>query len=275
MEKPTLLMILGLGHSGTTILDLALGSADGVVGVGEGLRMLDDSISKGGDDAWQLLRENRLGEVTCSCGEIGSACPVWSQGRDFLKPDSFADRADRLLSAAASTSPGTRLVIDSTPGGQRYLRHLEHHSVKILHAVRDMRSWTRSEVNRRKISSLRAYAKWSRTTKRMAQELSEFGSDYFRIGYEEFALNPVGTLQSLCAWLELDYRSEMLEPAKNTKSHVISGNPFLRRTGQAAQITYDGKWLSNSDARFSDALAFALLANRNRQLVYGNGLIGQ
>ena len=40
MARKTLLLIRGLSHSGTTILDLALGSHPRMIGLGEALRIL-------------------------------------------------------------------------------------------------------------------------------------------------------------------------------------------------------------------------------------------
>ena len=45
VSGPTgLLLIRGLGHSGSTILDLALGAHPNVVGLGEAVRVLDKPL---------------------------------------------------------------------------------------------------------------------------------------------------------------------------------------------------------------------------------------
>ena len=41
MAKTGLLLIRGLGHSGTTMLDLALGAHPQIVGLGEAVRVLE------------------------------------------------------------------------------------------------------------------------------------------------------------------------------------------------------------------------------------------
>ena len=41
MAEPGLLLIRGLGHSGSTILELALGAHPQVIGLGEAVRVLD------------------------------------------------------------------------------------------------------------------------------------------------------------------------------------------------------------------------------------------
>ena len=71
-----LVLIRGLGHSGTTILDLALGAHPKVVGVGEAARIL--SRPKLGEEhrGPAMLRGSHRYERRCTCGAIAAACPV-------------------------------------------------------------------------------------------------------------------------------------------------------------------------------------------------------
>ena len=73
MAEPGLLLIRGLGHSGSTILDLALGAHPQVVGLGEAVRVLSrpmaDEVHKGPQ---QLRFERR-----CTCGAVAADCHVW------------------------------------------------------------------------------------------------------------------------------------------------------------------------------------------------------
>ena len=53
--RPRLLLIRGLGHSGTTILDLALGAHPSIIGLGEAVRILErpqvDELDRGSTTA--------------------------------------------------------------------------------------------------------------------------------------------------------------------------------------------------------------------------------
>ena len=77
MAEPGLLLIRGLGHSGSTILDLALGAHPQVVGVGEAVRVLarpaPDEVGRGP----QRLRGELRFERRCTCGELAGDCRVW------------------------------------------------------------------------------------------------------------------------------------------------------------------------------------------------------
>ena len=60
-SRPKLLLIRGLGHSGTTILDLALGANPDVMGLGEAARLLrPPEITDAHDGPYRLRNDMRL-----------------------------------------------------------------------------------------------------------------------------------------------------------------------------------------------------------------------
>jgi hypothetical protein len=61
-RRVKVIYIMGYGHSGSTLLDILLGSHDHIISVGEMVHY--DPISSGGHDL-------------CSCGEKHSQCPYW------------------------------------------------------------------------------------------------------------------------------------------------------------------------------------------------------
>ena len=69
-----LLLIRGLGHSGTTMLDLALGAHPQIIGLGEAARIL--ATPKPGDEhrGPSQLR-GAIVERRCTCGAIAAECP--------------------------------------------------------------------------------------------------------------------------------------------------------------------------------------------------------
>mgnify|MGYP001425511116 CR=1 FL=1 len=75
--RQRLLLIRGLGHSGTTILDLALGAHPSIVGLGEAVRILErprpDEAQRGPAQLRGALRHER----SCTCGKLAAECPVW------------------------------------------------------------------------------------------------------------------------------------------------------------------------------------------------------
>lgn len=58
-----IIYIAGLGHSGSTILDMALGSHPNIIGLGEIYAVFNSKNYK-----------NLFEKSTCSCGEKGKDC---------------------------------------------------------------------------------------------------------------------------------------------------------------------------------------------------------
>src|SRR4051812_23621524 len=87
---PVLVNVCGAQRSGTTMLDLMLGSGDRAFSCGE---------------AYARFRpfEPRHHRIDCACGE--SPCPVWAQIADLPEEHFHRGVADRL---------GSRAVIDSS-----------------------------------------------------------------------------------------------------------------------------------------------------------------
>jgi len=65
-----IIYIAGLGHSGSTILDMALGCNKNIVGLGEIIQILKGSKS-------DLLNHKNYNDVYCSCGSIIKNCYFW------------------------------------------------------------------------------------------------------------------------------------------------------------------------------------------------------
>ena len=168
----TILYVAGTGRSGSTLLDLMLGSIPGVLSLGEFWRV------------WLLIWENNW---FCGCGEPLQACPFWCEAIDRAfggpggvpalqhreaeaslrsrralpqvmfpallgrqRPAWEAAMADRrrLYRAAAETA-GVRLLVDSSksPAYAHVLRRMPGVRVRTVHLVRDSRavafSWSR------------------------------------------------------------------------------------------------------------------------------------
>lgn len=173
-----LLIVGGIGRSGSTLLDRLLGQLPGHVSVGElGVRLWDRSLSRN----WP-----------CGCGKPFRSCPFWTAvgehafgGWDtldltevirlqravnqtqkvpmLLAPrlvPGFSTALDRYLEyltrvyAAIRTVSGARVVVDSStePAVPYLLRHSRALDVRLAHVVRDPRgvaySWTKKKPNR-------------------------------------------------------------------------------------------------------------------------------
>lgn len=272
MTKPRLILILGLGHSGTTILDAALGCSPDVVGLGEAARMLDPARA-GTGNAWAALREGRADEVNCSCGASAAACPVWSPLIPKLAGGQVSTLYPQLTEAARAVHPQARYLLDSTPGGKKYLDDLSAFDLRIIQITRDPRSWAASRVARTGAAGWRSALVWRRNSAKLTRAIDQSGLPAMRIGYEEFALRPEPALRLICDWLGIAFTPLMLAPYANTQSHIIAGNIAVRDPGRAATISYDGTWMTPGRGRWLTALVAGAMARQARALVYSNDIL--
>ena len=177
-DRVRLLVVGGIGRSGSTLLDRLLGQLPGHVSVGEmGVRLWDRSLTR---------------DWPCGCGKPFRSCPFWTKvgerafgGWDevdlaeviglqravnqtqkvplLLAPrvvPGFAAKLDRYLDymtkvyAAIRDVSGAKVVVDSSkaPSVPYLLRQADGLDVTIAHVVRDPRgvaySWTKKKPNR-------------------------------------------------------------------------------------------------------------------------------
>jgi sulfotransferase family protein len=235
---PSLLLIGGLGRSGSTLLELALSGVDEVVGVGE-LRYI-----------WrQGLREDLL----CGCGERFSECTFWQAvgesafgGWSRVDADEMlelADRADRhryipgyvrqwrgvrprrnatttylrklrrLYEAIAQVSQARLIVDTSKDPPHAFLCEQLGIDFKVLHLVRDCRgvafSWSR-RTRRPEVAAATTYmatyhplevaARWWDYNLLYEMLGRRLGNGYRRLRYEDFVQSPNPRLLELLRW---------------------------------------------------------------------------
>ena len=263
MTRNKLILVVGAAHSGTTILDAALGVSPHVVGVGEALR-----LTEGGNPG-------HLGEAgaarVCTCGARAGDCPLWSALIPHLTSGVTVATHFPLVDAAArGLSSDVHYVLDSSPNALDYLDAFGAFDVRVLHVTRDVRSWVASRRRRKGDTLVSAHLAWLRTVTRIDATLTSSGLPQFRLGYEELALRPREVLGMICDWLDVRFDEGMLTPFGNTGSHIITGNSSIRNRRLAASIRYDGSWMASDDFPLASAFLSSLCARTNRRLVYSN-----
>ena len=284
MAEPGLLLIRGLGHSGSTILDLALGAHPQLIGLGEAVRVLVRPRLGEEHKGPQQLRGDLRFERRCTCGELAGDCPVWGPLLAWLPAHDdrpLAEKLNRLIEPLTATSP--RWMVESFQADEQLLEaQALGRPVRVIQLTRDVRSWVHSE-SRRGVErhgrggtvGWRSMLRWWRINRRWEQRLNRSGCAVFRLGYEELALAPEQALRQLCAWLEVGFDPAMLQPGLNSSSHIVSGNRMRFDPGQCQAIRYDAAWLSSSALSLRFAPLMPAVARLNRRLVYGNGLLGR
>ena len=111
-----LLLIRGLGHSGSTILDLALGAHPAITGLGEAVRILErprpGEEQRGPAQLRGALRHQRR----CTCGQLAADCPIWGPLLEWLPVHDARPLAEKLgqlvdrIAAQPSATPVQWLV---------------------------------------------------------------------------------------------------------------------------------------------------------------------
>ena len=284
MTEPGLLLIRGLGHSGSTILDLALGAHPQLIGLGEALRVLERPRLGEEHKGPQQLRGDLRFERRCTCGELAGDCPVWGPLLAWLPAHDnrpLAEKFNRLIEPLTATSP--RWLVESFQADEQLLEaQALGRPVRVIQLTRDVRSWVHSE-SRRGVErhgrggtvGWRSMLRWWRINRRWEQRLNRSGCAVFRLGYEELALAPEQALRKICAWLEIGFDPAMLQPGLNSSSHIVSGNRMRFDPGQSQAIRYDAAWLSSAALSLRVAPLLPAVARLNRRLVYSNGLLGR
>ena len=284
MTEPGFLLIRGLGHSGSTILDLALGAHPQLIGLGEAVRVLERPRLGEEHKGPQQLRGDLRFERRCTCGELAGDCPVWGPLLAWLPAHDnrpLAEKFNRLIEPLTATSP--RWLVESFQADEQLLdAQALGRPVRVIQLTRDVRSWVHSE-SRRGVErhgrggtvGWRSMLRWWRINRRWEQRLNRSGCAVFRLGYEELALAPEQALRQLCAWLEVGFDPAMLQPGLNSSSHIVSGNRMRFDPRQSQAIRYDAAWLSSAALSLRVAPLLPAVARLNRRLVYSNGLLGR
>jgi hypothetical protein len=275
-----LIYIAGYGYSGSTLLDILLGSHPDIESVGE----LCNLHSRG----WIMNKK-------CACGNPGRECPFWSQvmsrwqllsgfrdvegyirlqrqieswknpsawfrNRKIESNDSilkhYAEETGALFQAIAKTSSKS-CIVDSSKLPLRALALISVSSIdlRIIHLVRDLRGVLWSMLKRRKPHKtvwpivMRGILGWN-IANRQAEGIRNLVPDgkYRRVRYEDLATHTQLVLQKIEPLAELP----LAEIGKRFAGgdtiqigHIIAGNRIRKRGGAGLQLNADFAWKSN------------------------------
>jgi hypothetical protein len=298
-SAPVVVFVAGYGRSGSTILEMALGLAHGVRGVGE---------------VTHLFRELRAGR-RCTCGEPLGACEAWaSLGRRLAPVDpAEAEAATRhvegrvaLLRPPPDSDPRVRLyagvwravfeelgtthgvIVDSSKsagaaGRPFALARYCGLDVRVIHLVRDPRAVMWSVLrgsNRRMLAGESAHQRWGMPRALLGWSVANLCAERsirqarlpgIRLRYEDFVRDPGGSLRRTgeALGLELGGAAESLSGEYFLgPGHGVAGNR-VRAVGVRA-LHLDREWEDRLPRR---ARLLALLA-APLSARYGYGLSG-
>jgi hypothetical protein len=285
-----LLLIRGLGHSGSTLLDLSLGAHPQVMGVGEAIRVMETPNPADLASVPAQLRDQRRKKRFCTCGLPVDHCKLWGPllaDIRHLQRISNESKMNALINQALAIvgNSGLKWVVESYQSDKALLSELcakqsAKRPVKVIFLVRDIRSWVHSQLKRRHggypkiFLTQRAAFRWWRENRHLDKLLHRKKFDFFILGYEELALAPEAALSKITRWLGISYDPEMLHLSRYSSSHIIEGNRMRFDSTRNSSIQYDGSWLRSSSCLLNVLPMMPGIRKMNSRLVYGNDLIG-
>lgn len=244
----TVIYIVGLSHSGSTVLDMMLTTGRKAVGLGQ---------------IWTVLRENpgRTLARVCSCGKSARECPIWgpvvaklANGGVTLAP---RDRYQFVLDSAANHYGSDLAIIDSSKHAS-YLSILAGElpglQVKVLHNIKDVRAFTISTLdnakrkeNRRPLPE-KVFFQWYRDNRNVHAEATRaLGQPPHRIMYEGLCLATDWVAAGLAEALGDNYIDTGATLAAG-HTHIIAGNRLSQHAEvKSRPLAYDYRWLVRSE----------------------------
>jgi hypothetical protein len=237
---------MGLGHSGSTVLDLLLTTTRKAVGLGQVWNVLTE-------DAAQTRRRQ------CSCGASAPDCTFWSPILDRVKAGdlSYADRyriildnVDRLYGPGTAVIDSSKLV---SPLGI-LAQEIPNVLLTVVHNIKDVRPFTISMLDNserkgyRQESPEMIFYRWHRDNRRaQATATRLMQQPPVRVTYEGLCLATEAVADRLEKFLG-DSFIDPHAPLDSGQAHIISGNRVrLATPGKLGHLSYDYRWLTRSE----------------------------
>lgn len=255
--------IAGSSHSGSTLLDLLLGSHSAVESVGEAKKIPEI-----------LERLDKGEKFLCTCQQELKSCPLWS---DLLAGDVGDVERDALATARLYKKVlGKRkktVILDSSKTLGRTLLFARSNLFEplFIHLVRDSRAVVFSSRRKKYAGGRSDYGliktarSWQKLNSRIPQRLKSHNAiRRLLVRYEELTGDLRGTLEKILCAAGLDWEPSML----NFREHVhhnIEGNRM--RMGSSSEIKRDEEYL-DSLGRAEWALATLLTWRGLRRFGY-------
>jgi hypothetical protein len=279
---PKAIFIAGLTHSGSTLLDLVLGSQGRLIGIGEVAPLLHPSSPK--------LQE---ADRRCSCGENLSTCVYWGEVLRSLQSrnlTSWLDRYRHAYDVFYSVFGNETILVDSSKSlrSLRLVASMNLPQLRVIHLTRDVRSWTvsRLDVDRRRkmyavrdlyrIHGLKAWRPilmrgpsarfmvWYYGNRRIAEFIEGLDVRTCAVSYEELALDTSNATDRLLNFVGEEVAAT--ETIGSSKSHIALGNS-MRLKPERREIRYDIKWLYRREWQIP-TLIFPHIMNYNMRTTY-------
>ena len=223
----------------------------------------------------------------CTCGKRADDCVFWGKIASILQEneDLPLDKKYQIVLDTFENVFGKHLIpVDSS----KYIESMQilcknpEVDARVLHLIKDVRSFTISQIDRGTRPGYPSRAKrgtrrtsgyhfwmWYLQNKRIQGFLRKENIQSFQMGYEELCLYPDLVLQKMC-----DFLGEKMEPSmlciEASGSHIIRGNRMREQADKRQKILYDHRWFYRNEWILPAAF-FPNIMKYNRSQVYNNG----
>lgn len=221
--------ILGSSHSGSTLLDLMIGSSPGFFSTGELVER--PRIHERVDDASR-----------CTCGEPVLGCGFWEAVRHGADADGSSSEAVATSIERIGAVAGAGFVVDSSKRPWRLAELVRAGlDVRVIHLVRDGRAvaFSGDKWNRPFPSLVR---RWARTQSAARRVLRQVAVPGITVRYEDLVRRPEAELGRVSeAVLDGRLAPEAWRRPSGGPRHLIAGNAMRFR--ELTTIELDERFL--------------------------------
>ena len=278
-----LVYIVSNGYSGTTLLDLLLGAHPNLWTLGEAQNLPWEHRNRRSlcgcgkpvqeDDFWQSVADDIPLEIEgYHIGYFRNVVQVGKVVRWQLLPDlmrghisekwrsavrEYGEKNVQYFEAVREeaedrTDKDIEWLIDNSKDPYRlfWLQHSGRFRIRAIHLVKDPRAFVYSVLKRQEAYTLknvlRYTGRWiveNAIISRVLQK-SIYDKDAQRLTYDELALQPEQTLQSIGRWIGVEYDSDLTDTFREYENHAIAGN-MMRWRQSEDEIRLDESWKEN------------------------------
>ena len=257
--------IASLGHSGSTLLDLMLGSHPRLVSLGE----VHATITRFAEP-----------QNVCTCGKGAAECAIWGPIHDEWRrrPDRpYAELRAAVVERVHAVYGRDVAPVDSSKHlpALRAVDPQRRRELKVIFLVKDVRSFVASAIDRdlpwrRRHRNLTLYnvMRWHRGNRNIKAHLKREAFGHFTVGYEELCFRTGPIVRRLCDFLDLPFHESMVAPA-GERAHILRGNRMRFDRESRSALAYDARWMTSARTLWA-APWFLPVMGLNRRLVYSN-----
>ncbi|MFW2439054.1 MAG: sulfotransferase [Arenicellales bacterium] len=265
-----IIFIASLDHSGSTMLDNILANHSQMVGLGEIEYVIKQYINF----------PNSVEIQKCSCEIEAEKCAFWGEViLRFRKENhlTLPNGYEIVIEVFNKIYGESAILVDSSKyrTALRVLKELPAVNVQVLHLLKDVRAYTISRLDRARekfgkngfLLPHKQFRHWIRVNRSLLNILEDSNMPFMRVGYEEICLDPVGTLNKVCTFIDVKFEHSMLELNKGG-GHCLVGNR-MRLQNKNRRLIYDSRWFSRNEW-LMPSIIFPEIMKFNSEYVYSN-----